>query len=280
MNSIDNLKWDKKYPDKEVLKEEVNCMVATFVEVLLNKIPPDEIQLIYFKGSGQKDWDTPIDYVPEISDVDIHILLSEDSTIHKYLGRISDVLEINHMVEERYRKEKQSYLHFPRPQLVVLNDLLKQEDFIPTPGSAVSIVYGEEYPGYNYNDMEKIKNIDCKRLKEEEETLSKLPLRVIDKPGRYLWEAIRNLVWHVSPVGPRILDLLGVKPELAWEVNRTAIISMLKDLGEKELSKNYTEFYLHSWDYFLSGYRDREAVRTAIKKGYLVLERALEIATT
>ena len=53
-------------------------MVASIVEALLRQIPSSEVAGIYFKGSAQKRWDSPVDYVPEVSDVDIHVLLRDD----------------------------------------------------------------------------------------------------------------------------------------------------------------------------------------------------------
>ena len=64
--------WNHHYPDPGKLRHEINHMADSFVEVLLDDIPSQEIRGIYLKGSAQKEWDSPVDYVPEISDVDIH----------------------------------------------------------------------------------------------------------------------------------------------------------------------------------------------------------------
>ena len=37
----------------------------------------NELKYAYTKGSGIKPWDTPIDYVPILSDIDIHFMLTE-----------------------------------------------------------------------------------------------------------------------------------------------------------------------------------------------------------
>ena len=60
-------------------------MAESIVEALLDEIPPEEIRGIYLMGSGQKEWDSPIDYVPEISDVDIHIQFYSDTVWRQYI---------------------------------------------------------------------------------------------------------------------------------------------------------------------------------------------------
>ena len=140
------LSWNDYYPDKEALRREVNFMLEAFVEVLLEEIPKSAIEMIYFKGSAQKNWESPLDYVPELSDVDIHLLFTDDSSTEKYLGSTSKALHILSKVEKRYFLKTEKPLHVPRPQFVILNHLLREKDFIPTPKSVVSVLYGKDYP--------------------------------------------------------------------------------------------------------------------------------------
>ena len=234
--------------------------------------------MIYFKGSAQKRWDSPIDYVPEISDIDIHILFYNESTIKKYLGSTSKAIDIQSKVETRYFSKKSNPIHLPRPQLMVLNLLLKEEYFIPTPKSAVSVLYGKDYPKPDYSNEEKIKSIDHNRLLSEDEFLSQYPLHVIDKPSKYISESLRILVWHVSPVGPRVLHIKGVEINEAWSLNRSWSVLLLREMGEKQLALDYADFYLSCWEYFLSKYRDTNAGRSSIISGANALGRGIEIA--
>jgi len=275
-----NVSWDDHYPDKEVLRKEVNHMVEAFVEVLLKEIPESDIEGIYFKGSAQKHWDSPLDYVPELSDIDIHLLFADDLAVQRDLGSISRVTHIQSGVEERYFSKTPKPLHVPRPQIVVLNQLLQEEDYIPTPESAVSVVYGKDYPKGDYTDQDRIRLIDCRRVLEEEKFLSEFPARVIDKPSRYIWDSLRALVWHISPVAPRVLYVLGLPTEKAWSINRTEAVAHLTEKGEHQLAQHYSEFYLHGWKYFLSKYSDSNAGRSSLIAGVHALTRALEIAKT
>ena len=270
--------WDDRYPDKKTLRREVDHMVEAFVEVLLEEIPESDMEGIYFKGSAQKHWDSPLDYVPELSDVDIHLLFADDTAIGRHLGSIPGVTHIQSRVEETYFSKEEKPLHVPRPQIVVLNQLLQEEDYVPTPEKAVSVLYGKDYPKGDYTDQDRIRLIDCKRVLQEEKFLSELPSRVIDKPSRYIWDSLRALVWHVSPVAPRVLHMLGLPTEKAWSINRTEAVSYLREKGEDQLAQHYSQFYLHGWKYFLSKYSDTDAGRSTQISGVNALREALEIS--
>lgn len=272
------LKWNSNYPGKKVLREEINFIIEAFIEVLLEKVPESEIEMIYFKGSAQKKWDFSIDYVPELSDIDIHILFSDESSIKKYLGSTSKALAIQSKVETLYFSKSPNPLHIPRPQLMVLNLLMEEKDFIPTPKSAVSVLYGKDYPKPDYSNDEKIKNIDRNRILSEEKFLSEFSLKVIDKPSKYISESLRTLVWHVSPIVPRVLHILGISTEEAWSINRSRSVLLLREMGEKQLALDYADYYLSGWEYFLSKYQDTNAGRSSIISGANALARGIEIA--
>ena len=65
--------WPVNYPSKSALRREVQAAIDSWVEVLLDRLPDGAVRGIYFKGSAQKAWDSPVDYVPELSDVDLHL---------------------------------------------------------------------------------------------------------------------------------------------------------------------------------------------------------------
>ncbi len=272
-----NVSWDDHYPDQKILKKEVNYLCDAFVEVLLETIPKKEIAGIYFKGSAKKEWDSPLDYVPEISDIDIHLLFTDDTSIDRHLGTTEQAIDIQSKVEKRYFSKIARPYHIPRPQLMILNHILREENFISSPKSTISVLYGKEYP-YSDKDETKIKEIDCKHILDEEEFISKFPLQIIDKPSKYLWQSLRNLVWHISPVGSRVLSMMGTKYAIAWGINRTRIVALLEKKGEKQLVNDYTQFYLSGWEYFLSKYSDTDAGRSAIIAGINTLNRAIQIA--
>jgi len=268
-----NIIWDERYPDPAALRREVECMVGAYVDALLRKVPKSELAGIYFKGSAQKRWESPLDYVPELSDVDVHILFGDDEAEAKYLGTPEQALELQAAAEAAYFAKVPRPVHVPRPQLLVLNPFINEADFMQTPAEAITVVYGRDYPEGAPLEPEKVKTLDAKRLAGEAEYLARFPMRVSDKPAKYLWEALRGIVWRVSPTGPRVLYLLGVPFADAWTANRTGVVALLEDLGESEFADRYTRFYLSGWDYFLSGYADHDAGRRALLAGIDVIRR-------
>ncbi len=270
--------WTGAYPDRSILRREVESMADTFVDVLLEDLGGQEIEGIYLKGSGQKEWESPIDYVPELSDVDIHLLLVDGSEALKLLQDPEQALEMQSRVEKMYLQRNSEPLHMPRPQLMLLNTLEKEEDYVPSPVSTIRVLFGRDYPRGDYGQAELIRGMDCRRLAEEEGYLRDFGLHVIDKPGSYIWTSLRTISWHVSPSGPRMLSLLDVPPEEAWSVNRTRTVAMLGERGEDGAARDYSEFYLQGWAYFLSGGRDNDAARSALSSGLRVLKRGVEVA--
>ena len=254
-------------------------MVDSFVEVVLDEIPNDEVQGMYLKGSGQKEWDSPIDYVPEISDVDIHVQFYEDDVWRRYLGTFDQAMKVHRGVERAYLSKIREPLHTPRPQLIVVNKMVQEIEYIPSPRETVRVLYGEEYTLADYSDPDAIRRVECNRLLAEGGYVEDAyPLHIIDRFGRYIWEALRTLAWRVSPAGPRALHILGVDTAPAWSLNRTHIVAMLAEMGESELAGSYLEFYKSGWLYFNSRYEDYDAGRAAISAGVEALGRAAEIA--
>jgi hypothetical protein len=144
------LKWTGRYPAPEVLRREVAAMAAAAMEALLAQAPAEEIAGIYLKGSGQKPWLSPVDYVPELSDVDVHVLFREAACIESRLGSVEAALAVQAQMEDAYRARVPDPIHMPRPQLVILNHLLADPDYSPSPAETVVTLYGDSYPEEEY----------------------------------------------------------------------------------------------------------------------------------
>ena len=104
-----------------------------------------------------------------------------------------------------------------------------------------------------------------------------MPLHLVDKPGRYLREATRVLSWRISPIGSRVLHISGLDTEQAWSMNRTKVAMALRDRGFASLADDYTAYYLSLWDYFLSGFTDSDAARSAIENAARLLTESAEM---
>ena len=73
--------WDKTYPSKAQLRLETAAMRQSILQTLLEFVKADNLEGVYAKGSSLKPWDSPLDYVPELSDVDVQVLLKDDSPL-------------------------------------------------------------------------------------------------------------------------------------------------------------------------------------------------------
>lgn len=273
-----DLEWTDEFPSKDVLRREVQAMVDAYVGALTARIPPAEITGIYMKGSARKAWDSPIDYVPELSDVDVHLLMRDDEDVERRLGGLDAGLAVLADADRAFNDAVPSPVHVPRCQLIILNRLLDDPDYWPSPPGGVETLYGEPYAEKWNDDEAALRRLDAKRMLDNEEVVAKYPLRVIDKPGPHMRFVLRDMSWRVSPTGPRALTLLGVSGVEAWTANRTRIVALLGEHGEVQLARDYVRFYRAGWDFFLSRYADSAPAREAVAAGVAVLERGMAIA--
>ena len=175
--------WTNAYPDPAILHREVDAMAEAIVEVLLEAVPNDEIAGIYMKGSGHKHWDSPLDYVPELSDVDVHLHFHNDDDMDRRVGCLETALELQERLERAFHAKAPAPLHYPRPQLTNVNELRRWLDYVPSPRTTVKTLYGEPYPIGDYSDPVRLRELDRQRLLEQAEPLAKLPYQAVDKPG-------------------------------------------------------------------------------------------------
>lgn len=271
--------WNDGYPDRERLRHEVSCMTEAIVETLLDNIPGDEIRAIYLKGSAKKRWDTPIDYVPEASDLDLHIWFRDDGGERAHLGDLDRAIAIQQDIEARYRAKCPRPIHTPRPQLIALNGLMSKPTYMHSPPAAIEVLFGESCPAPDYSQVDELKRNKCQDLLDHVDILERFPHRVVDRPGKYLAELFRDLSYRVSPVGPIVLHLAGLDPMTVWSMNRTQIAQVLKDVGQRGLAAVYVEYYLARWRWFLSDFNDFDSLRASVRSALEVIERSASIAT-
>ena len=118
------LKWSDRFPDRDQLRAETRCLAECVRDQLLALIPTDQIRGIYLTGSAVKAWDSPLDCVPEVSDVDIHVSFRDDSSWRKHLDTVPLALEVQAAIEACFETRCPRALHRPRPQLLVMNKLM------------------------------------------------------------------------------------------------------------------------------------------------------------
>jgi len=243
-------------------------MADAWVEVLTTRLGA-AVTAIYFKGSARKPWDSPIDYVPALSDVDLHVRLASDADVEA-LDDIEVALDLAEAVRHTYRARVPAPLHTPKPQLNLLNALERDPTYAPSPAATVATLHGTPYEAHALDEARRLayREQDRAALLRHVEFARELPLRVIDRPGDLLRRIVDELTWRISPIAPRVLSMLGVPFEEAWALNRTHLVAALEERGHTDLARAYAGFYRAGWDLFLEGTEGRagiEAVRSAVE---------------
>src|SRR5579884_4565920 len=273
--------WDDSFPEPTRLRTEVEAAADALIAALCNLVPMSEIAGLYVKGSSVKSWDSPLDYVPSLSDVDVHVLYASSETHGRYFNSLDQAAGLSRSIETRYHRTVAEPMHITRVQLVVANDLYRQPDFIPSPAKTVRVRHGLPYPEAPVaaQDLERSRDTSRKRLRSEAtgQRLGTLPGKVADEFGPHLRRQMRELSWRVAPTGPRVLEVLGVPFQTAWSSNRTKLCRLLVENGESDLASAYASFYLNGWRYYLTGDQNGEPARQAILAASRVLTRGWEI---
>ncbi len=272
-------KWSDRFPDCDQLRAETRGLAECVRDQLLALIPTDQICGIYLTGSTVKAWDSPLDYVPEVSDVDIHVSFRDDISWRGHLDTVPLALDVQAAIEACFENRCRRALHRPRPQLLVMNKLMAERPgFVYSPQSTVVVLHGEAYPQGDYSNPDTIRRRNAADLVERAEFVQRVPLLVIDRPWTYSRDLLSQLTWRISPAGPLALHLSGLDTKHVWTLNRTRVTATLRDLAHHNLAASYSAFYLSAWDYFLSGFTDTTACRAAIASGTHVLTEGAEIA--
>jgi len=245
------------------LRAEAHGMSKAYLDALLLLCPPDSVVGVYVKGSAYRPWDSVIDYVPELSDVDIHVRLAPAASAQ--LRTLPSALDLAEAALSIFRDAFPQAMHTPRPQLFFLDDLEKKPGYLASPRECVHTLFGPEYKCATRRDYADCRSADADRFAADARFISTdLPGKVIDRPGRLIWHAISTITWRVAPAGPRLLTQLGSDTYDAWVLNRSGIVDALLRHGCSAVAEAYADFYLAGWDGFRSRFEDATAGRRAV----------------
>lgn len=229
----------------------------------------DNVEFAYLKGSATKYWQSPIDYVPILSDLDIHIKTIGNKPLFPSTKQgFMDSLEVTTLYEYLFTELNPDYMHIPRPQIVTINEL--NPLWIPSDTSEFKGLYGEVQLRIDQSP-EEIRYQDYQELKAFGPVLSKLPMRLIDKIGVDYYQIIREICWRVSPSPYRLLSQTE-DPEYIWSLNRTQVHRELENMSYQDTAKYYWDFYILGWKMFETWFKDNQVMRDVIKNGFNVMD--------
>ncbi|MFX0108686.1 MAG: hypothetical protein ACFE7R_10400 [Candidatus Hodarchaeota archaeon] len=268
--------FDFSYLQKQA-RQEVKICLQAWTEILNDELG-DRIDYVYSKGSAMKKWDSAIDYVPVISDVDIHILLKDQNALFSESeDAFTDAMRFSKRYEDIFFELEPNPLHFPRSQLIHVNEFLKEEGFVPPRVEDVKPVIGT--PRQNsLQSSETIRQIDLSNLLKLKDYLDAVPMVAVDRAGFDFWSLIRRMLWKVSPAPVRVITQSHEDPLEVWTWNRTKIASTLDEIELSDIAEQYRGFYEAGWDLFLSNMTSRDDYRRMVEFGYRVLRNCYEKA--
>jgi hypothetical protein len=262
----------------EQVRRDVDCCIEIWSE-MLSKDLQDRVEYAYAKGSCIKHWDSPIDYVPVFSDVDIHIKLRDGRNFYpdSYEGFVES-LSTTEAYEDMFGKRNAGSVHLPRVQVVLLNPNLSDPDFmLPWDMGMIRPMVGEPPLG-EPPEHTLLRSMDLRNLLNQVEVLEALPLSACERTGLDYWILVRRLGWRVSPTPVRLLSQVVEDPLRVWGLNRTNVCEELEAHGFGGVSTSCKEYYLSGWEAFRSDFRDSRAMREALKAAYRVLETTIKHA--
>jgi hypothetical protein len=236
------------------------------------------LEYVYTKGSAVKPWDSHIDYVPTISDVDIHVGFTDDDSIFgKSRDDFDTALKISKQCESEFIERRPDHLHVPRMQVMETRFLMKDERYTPPRLQDIQVLYGEpqlqELP-----NSDVIRTGDLERVFEDMEFIDDMPRRIFDRTGLDFWAFMRLMCWRVSPSPVRILTQNNPDPIDVWSWNRTRIHRKLLEEGYDKIAEHYFGFYDSGWRLYLSEFKDLDEFRETAKHGYYVLRECFDEA--
>jgi hypothetical protein len=261
----------------EGFRRDVDVCIEVWSGVLRESLGP-RVLYAYLKGSAAKRWDTFMDYVPLVSDVDIHVKVANDDDFFPAEESFDWAMELSSSYEERFKAANPTCLHVPRTQIMIINEIQKWEDYVPSKPGEVRPIFGE-LAEENPQPPEEIRQIDLKRLREDGKVIGQLHKSVLDRTGLDFWATLRQrLTYRVSPSPYRLLSQLSSHPLEIWALNRTTVHSELKKAGYDELGTIYRSYYRTGWELFDSGMNSYSALRKMVSLGYHVIATSLELA--
>ena len=252
-------------------RHDIRMCLQAWIEILRDELG-ERIDYVYTKGSSIKNWDSAIDYVPVLSDVDIHIILKDDDDLFSGNDeRFEAAMRFSKRFEDRFYELDPDPLHFPRSQLIHINEFQKKKWFVIPKPKHVRPLIGKPKPA-KLPSENTIREIDLQNLLELQEYLHEIPMSAVDRAGFDFWSMIRRMLWRVSPTPVRLITQTHDEPSDVWNWNRTAICVQLRKIGLDDIERFYRGFYLAGWNLFISGFTNRDDYRDVVLNGYRLLK--------
>ena len=182
---------------------------ALAVAGVVAELVPDHVSILW-KGSAQKPWDGPFDFLPGLSDIDLHVYRQ---------GGLDDPWELRRAVVERVGVA---------PWDTPLQLLALDTETLPDWWLVMSyeVLHGSE-PPISTPSSDVLLQRDRVSLAEVHRHSSRVGTDVLGLADKELWPYLRSVRWMFPPVVQRIATVSGHSPDEVWSLNRTKALALV-----------------------------------------------------
>lgn len=265
--------WTKEYPPKTVLRDDIGAMADAAVNVAVREFGRASMERITLTGSASKPWESVIDYVPGISDVDVHIEFRGSDLFSRRVRDVRSAIRYALAMEEEFKRLSPNPYHVPILQLHTVNGLRKREGYMETPRHSITTLLGSApRHGAVKADMGVLRSL----VLQNREFVRKFPLTLSDKTMESMDSGIRKVSGKMGSTAASALCLLGVPYDDAFGSNRTRVTRKLTRLGHGGTAREFAAFYLYGWRHHMD--RDFPSLRDCLSHGHAALKGLMRIA--
>lgn len=232
---------------------------ATRAAEVLSSVYPDA-QSILWKGSALKPWDGPYDFIPRLSDLDLHVYRP---------GGLENVWNVRRALFDATG---------PVPGETMLQLLVIDADSIPDEWTLFEETYevlvGDAPPKTETNEPE-MRERDIRDIERFEVNAADIRRGVVDRPGSELWPYLRRVRWMFPTVLNRVASVSGHSPALIWTLNRTGVLDLTK--GDPAVSTVRTaavEYFEAAVIAAADAGANPDTAETALRRGHDLLVEA------
>lgn len=262
------------------IRMDINLATEVWQEMLNTQLP-DDIEYIFTKGSSIKSWDSELDYVPVLSDVDIHIkvndkrkkiLNSEDSFEQASFFTTNYSKKFNELCKEKNHTSQ----HLPRVQIVQL-DLEKKRGYVVPPRECdITWIQGKAALP-DEMDHDQVRKMDLFNLQSEASFVKAIPSTYMGLSGLEYYPLLYRISSRISPSPIRLLtQVMNENPHDIWAYNKTTVKKKLLEYKFQEIAEYYEIYYILGWELFESNFTDIKIFQDMIKTGYYFLKGCLD----
>lgn len=227
-------------------------------EVLYRSYP--DAQSILWKGSALKPWDGPYDFIPRLSDLDLHVYRP---------GGLENVWDVRRALFDAVG---------PAPGETMLQLLVIDADSIPDEWTlfdgTYEVLVGTAPPQSDPNEAD-MRERDVRDIERFDDHAADIRRGVVDRPGSALWPYLRRVRWMFPTVLNRVASVAGHSPALIWTLNRTGVLDLTK--GDDTVATVRTaavEYFEAAVIAAADAGSNPDTAETALRKGHDLLVEA------